>query len=37
LEAKRVGVRRPAKQDTWKPGRDVPGSRKPRVRHDRAG
>jgi YihY family inner membrane protein len=27
LEARRVGVRRPAKQDSWKPGRPVPPPR----------
>ena len=27
LEAKRVGVRRPAKQDSWKPGRPAPAPR----------
>jgi YihY family inner membrane protein len=27
LEAKRVGVRRPAKQDLWKPGRELPKQR----------
>jgi YihY family inner membrane protein len=37
LEAKRVGVRRPAQQDKWKPGRELPSSRKRGVRSDRAG
>jgi YihY family inner membrane protein len=34
LEAQRVGVRRPAKQDSWKPGRtgEIPRARGPRSR-----
>jgi uncharacterized BrkB/YihY/UPF0761 family membrane protein len=37
LEAKRVGVRRPAKADSWKPGREMPVQRRPGVRADRSG
>lgn len=40
LEAQRVGVPRPAKQDSWKPGREMPAKRRPRrrgVRTDPAG
>jgi YihY family inner membrane protein len=37
LEAKRVGVRKPAKQDQWKPGRELPAQRKRGVRSDRGG
>jgi YihY family inner membrane protein len=39
LEARRVGVRRPAKQDSWKPGRELPAPRRRGrgVRADRAG
>ncbi|MFI5895904.1 YihY/virulence factor BrkB family protein [Actinoplanes sp. NPDC051513] len=39
LEARRVGVPRPAKQDSWKPGREIPSPRKRKggVRTDRAG
>lgn len=37
LEAQRVGVPRPAKQDRWKPGREMPAQRKqPQVRARRA-
>jgi YihY family inner membrane protein len=32
LEARRVGVPRPAKQDTWKPGRELPAPRRRRRR-----
>jgi hypothetical protein len=35
LEARRVGVRRPAKQDSWKPGRQVPPPRGRPVDHNR--
>jgi YihY family inner membrane protein len=35
LEARRVGVRRPAKQDSWKPGRQVPPPRGRPVEHKR--
>jgi YihY family inner membrane protein len=40
LEARRVGVPRPAKQDSWKPGRELPAQQRRRrrgVRADRAG
>ena len=37
LEARRVGVPRPAKQDSWKPGHPVPQPRGRGVRSDRAG
>ena len=38
LEAQRVGVQRPAKQDRWKPGRGMPRQQKLRgVRAERAG
>ncbi|MGX6608092.1 YihY/virulence factor BrkB family protein [Micromonosporaceae bacterium Da 78-11] len=37
LEAKRVGVRRPAQQDKWELGRELPSTRKRGVRSDRAG
>jgi YihY family inner membrane protein len=38
LEARRAGVRRPATQDAWKPGREVPAPRRRRgVRANRTG
>jgi YihY family inner membrane protein len=37
LEARRAGKRRPAKQDSWKPGREVPAPRRRGVRADRSG
>nr|WP_296066888.1 YihY/virulence factor BrkB family protein [uncultured Actinoplanes sp.] len=36
LEARRVGVPRPAKQDSWKPGRELPVQRRGRRRGVRA-